>query len=128
MTNNKYTPSEYDIALGKLLSNTRERFGLTVADCAMICGITESEFIYYESAQKTLTVEMLYKITRFCFNGMTVGAFLGELDTPYHADTTITDIVNALYKLNHDGRKIIATVVNAINPKYISPTPKHMFV
>lgn len=118
MSGKKFEPTDYDVLIGRMLTTTRMRFGLSQKDIAKSAGITFQQVQKYERAGNRLSVSRLHQIVSQCFNGMTVGTFLNEASQPYNRDAQLTQIVRALYNMNPDGIKLVAQLVSIIAQNY----------
>ena len=121
MSGKPFTPTDYDVKLGRILATTRIRFGMSQKDVAKKSGVTFQQIQKYETADNRLSVSRLNKIVSECF-GMTIGAFLSEMEKPYNHDKHITNILRTLYNMNDDGRKLIEQLVFDIAPNYTKQT------
>lgn len=121
MSGKPFTPTDYDVKLGRILATTRIRFGMSQKDVAKKSGVTFQQIQKYETADNRLSVSRLNQIVSECF-GMTIGTFLSEMEKPYNHDKHITNILRTLYNMNDDGRKLIEQLVFDIAPNYTKQT------
>lgn len=121
MSGKPFTPTDYDVKLGRILATTRIRFGMSQKDVAQKSGVTFQQIQKYETADNRLSVSRLNQIVSECF-GMTIGTLLSEMEKPYNHDKHITNILRTLYNMNDDGRKLIEQLVSDIAPNYTKQT------
>lgn len=122
MSGTPFTPTEYDILVGRMLATMRMRLGLSQKDVAEKAGVTFQQIQKYETAGNRLSVSRLQQIVTTSFD-MTIADFLGEAAQPYNHTPVLTDIIRTLYNINPTGHKIVMQLVACIALAYPKSDP-----
>lgn len=117
MSYKPFSPTEYDVQLGRMLATMRMRLGMSQKDVAQKAGVTFQQIQKYETASNRLSASRLHQIVTECFD-MTLSEFFGEVDKPYNKNKELTEIIRKFDSTNPDGRQLITKQIACIALAY----------
>lgn len=105
MGGKKYNASDFDIRVGKIITITRNRFGLSQKDLARQLGVTFQQIQKYETGRNRLPIGRLYSIAK-CF-GLTIGQLIDGSAQEYIHETNIRKTIELMYKMTPAEQRFI---------------------
>lgn len=105
MTGKRFVPTDFDKQLGKIITITRNRFGMSQKDLAKSLGVTFQQVQKYETGGNRISAAKLNTIAE-CF-GMSISALLHGSAQEYLHDADIKKTIELMYKMNATQRRFI---------------------
>ena len=109
----KHQVCEFDINAGRIITMLRTRMGISQQDLGKKLGVTFQQIQKYESGKSRLNAARLNDICRVF--EISPAAFYDEINKSYVHDKNMTCLINTVYKLPNDKRKIIFQIATAFH-------------